>query len=202
MGFFSKLFAQKTNDPMVLQVIERYKSRGLNEEKAQKKAIETVNSCRQECERLGTSKYSNIGKKVFELVKDDPDLARFVEKARIDGATDEDIVYWWSASDIERAIVQRLDEEYKMAALITYLDQGLTQEKAIEKVKKYHPIYGYADNDSDSKRPIPPELKARIDNFIADMGSSILMRDYFKRMIDKSDNFNELVRKLISEKKL
>ena len=87
------------------------------------------------------------------------------------------------------------DENSRIAMFMHHLDQGISQEEAGVKVKKFRPMYGDPSDTSKSSgddRPLPFELKDRIDRYIEmcrEQGA-----DSFKADLEASSSFNALVR--------
>ncbi|MBV1756848.1 MAG: hypothetical protein KMY55_03300 [Dethiosulfatibacter sp.] len=178
-----------------LRDIENYfKSSGFNANESKTLASDLLIRCKNKCEEEQSEKYSGIGTKVFELAVNDEYLAYCVRLARDNGVKDKEIETWWSLSDLERSIIQEVNTQTTLVALTQYLEDGLSSQQAAKKVKKYYAMYGYAENNGDKKRPIPPELKSKVDEYIRTMTSSELMISSFKLRLEKYSNFNELVR--------
>ena len=100
--------------------------------------------------------------------------------------------------DLERRLMLKDDENSRIAMFMHHLDQGLSQEEAAVKVKKFHPMYGDPSDTSKSSgddRPLPHELKDRINRYTemrAKQGA-----DSFKADLEASSSFNALVRREI-----
>lgn len=184
-----------TKEENIIRDIEQFFiSVGFTTSDARESANNTLMMCKNKCKEEQTEMYSGIGRKVFALAENDNYLANCIKLARINGAKDTEIEAWWGLSDLERAVVQQLDEQTKLSAFIQYLDDGLSKEEASDKVKKYYAIYGYEEDNGNKKRAIPPELKSRVESFIRMMTSSETMSYSFNFKLEKYGNFNALVR--------
>ena len=119
-----------------------------------------------------------------------------------DGVSDEDIRLWWNMYDVERKMSQLQDDNAKFEMFLNTISQGGDKNKASEKIKKYHPIYGDPNDTSNSNgddRPIPLELKNRVNEYIQ---KRILEPEKYKKDIEKSSSFNALIRREIKDKNL
>jgi len=98
-------------------------------------------------------------------------IADFVKERLPDteGVRKEDIREFWNLNDIERRILIEFDEHIRMAAMLELLSDGKTTDEATEKIFKSYPIYG-DPNDTSKRtgddRPLPPELKNRVNKYI------------------------------------
>lgn len=202
MGIFSNFFSSEKmsseESRAINDITKVYSMRGFDKVKARENAKNTYAACKEKCELGGLLKYSGIGNKVFEMGKDDNNLERCIRIAKLDNLSDEAIISWWEASCIDREVVERLDEENRLAAYVSYLDKGLSSEEAANKVKKYYPIYGYSDEIDNLNRPLPPEIRSYLNQYLDTLQSSGQMFiDYIKTEIEKEETYNAFVRQLI-----
>ncbi len=125
-------------------------------------------------------------------------------KKKAEGVTDEDIRWWWNLNDIERRIMLKQDDIANGALFISELQKSnesskeKAAQKAAEKVRKYHPIYGDSDDitpATGADRPLPYELKDRINIYIEKRARE--NPEKFKNEIEQSSTFNALIRKEI-----
>lgn len=140
----------------------------------------------------------NAGDLILEKEKNDENTHRVLEKKRREGVRDEDIKWWWNLNGVERMIMLKVDEFHRMALHIKCREEdGLSIEQTAEQVKKYHPIYGNPEDTTHTQgddRPIPEELKDRINIYIEKQGVG---NPGFKKQIDSSSTLNALIRKEI-----
>lgn len=97
--------------------------------------------------------------------------------------------------DIERCVMVEIDNLHKMAMYTHSLENGMNFEEAAAKVRKHHPMYGDTEdtsNTSGEDRPLPYELKDRVNVYIEKKASND--PEGLKRQIDQSSSFNALVR--------
>jgi len=141
---------------------------------------------------LGRDKPKNFAiKKVAEIIR-----KTLLEKNK-DGVTDQDITWWWNLNDVERAMMYAVDEMHRIALFIQSIEEGLAEDQAAAKVRKFHPMYGDPSDTEHTKgddRPLPFELKDRINRYVEKMQTDA---NSFKAKIEASSTFNALVRKEI-----
>jgi hypothetical protein len=95
----------------------------------------------------------------------------------------------------------KIDEFYKMSLFIAEVDSGKTSEEAGETVKKYHPFYGDLNDETNGKgddRPLPLELKDRINLFIEKQSTN---PGYKEKFLTYS-SFNSFIRDNIRKGKI
>jgi len=120
-----------------------------------------------------------------------------LEKKRKEGVRDEDIRQWFNLDDVERRMILRIDELHRLTLYIHEIKSGKAEEEALKTVSKFHPIYGDLSDErhgTGDDRPLPLELKDRINVFIEKQGAG---NPGFKKEIDSSSTFNALVRREI-----
>jgi len=131
------------------------------------------------------------------------------KKKKDDGVRDDDIRWWWNLNDVERRIMLKQDEMNRLALFIHELKEGKAdtkeelEEKAMDKVRKFHPMYGDSNDTTHTKgddRPLPWELKDRINIYIEKRYQGD--KEAHKKDIEESTTFNALVRKEIRENNL
>ncbi|MFA5015201.1 MAG: hypothetical protein WC549_06650 [Actinomycetota bacterium] len=121
-----------------------------------------------------------------------------VEDLRKDDVRDEDIKWWWNMHDLERRIIEKIDDNIRLTTFIDNCKKGMRKAEAAESVRKLYPIYGdpkdtsYASGDN---RPLPDELRIRVNAYI-EKRSKVNPEEY-KKEIEKSTTFNALVRQEI-----
>lgn len=117
----------------------------------------------------------------FNCVDDNPFLAERLQWARSEGATDEDIVWWWNLPPIERILMKGKYNAYKRALLAELINKGFEPERVMEEVKIFYAtcdeevppkpleLSAMKTNDREyllsENRPLPVELYNRIFRF-------------------------------------
>jgi hypothetical protein len=185
---------------------------------AKKMAKEMIRQCIEESKKQGTYDWpSGLGQLVLEGGRSRHQAAdRWAEAVRRrlhikreDGVTDDDIRGFWNLHDIERRMIEKVDENARMALFLhsVHNSEQPTKELAFaeaeEKVRKYHPKYGYSGDSSclsqpgatRDDRPLPCELIDRVNRYIERRTADD--QEAYKRDIEASSTFNALVRREI-----
>lgn len=199
MGFFSKY------NEIEKELLETYSKifaeMGLPD--SHKMAGDILDQAIENSKKEGHYNLKNVGDTLLEKEKSSGNVNQNFENKRKEGVRDEDIRWWFNLNDIERRMMLKIDEIAKTTLYLSLLEKSeeSSKEKAIEKalaeVAKYHPVYGDLNderNGSGDNRPLPLELKDRINIFIEKQG---IGNPEFKKQIDSFSTFNALVRKEI-----
>jgi len=195
MGFFSKKSSAESE--LEEMYVNMYVSvKGLSPSEARKITRTLIQQAKEEAQREGTADLpQNFGDVLLSRESTDEQTRAKLSAKRKEGVTDEDIRWAWNMLDLERRLMQKEDENSRIAAFMHHLDQGLSQEEAAIRVKKFNAMYGDPNDTSKSSgddRPLPFELKDRINRYIemrAEQGA-----DSFKADLEASSSFNALVR--------
>ena len=132
---------------------------------------EAIAKCKQESEAEGSAHLSqDFGDHIIAAARMGEPLAeRIVERARREGATDEDIKEWWNLPDLCRRMVIWSENTFRLSVFLhAKNDDGLSAEDAAARVRKMFPIYGDPEDTSilsGDNRQIPHELRGRIDSY-------------------------------------
>lgn len=89
----------------------------------------------------------------------------------------------------------KVNEFHRMSLSMHEIESGKTEDEADKTVRKYHPIFGDLNDEtygSGDNRPLPLELKDRINIYIEKQG---IGNTEFKKQIDSFSTFNALIRK-------
>lgn len=128
--------------------------------------------------------------KVEEFVNN---IRQKIPLMRKEGITDEDIRFYWNLFDLERWAAIEMDTSMQQSCYDKHIERGLSSNKAKSHVKKILPIYGDINDLNDKDRPLPYELKNRVNSYMVERGSTDTYK--YKQDMDKSSSFNALVRK-------
>lgn len=197
MGFFSK-YNQKEKALLDLYSQE-FEKAGILE--PSKTAENLLDEAIKEAKKIGLP--PNAGDKILEKEKDDEKTHQVLEKKRREGVRDDDIRKWWNLDDVERMMMLKVDELYRMALHIKCREDGLSVEEAAEQVRKRNPIFGNPEDTTHTQgddRPLPEELKDRINIYVKNRSKDD--PEKFKKEIKQSTTFNALIRKEISAGKI
>lgn len=103
---------------------------------------------------------------------------KHLEWVRAEGATDEDILWWWNLSPVEQKGIMDTDHAFRISTVIEGTKQGMKPMEALEKTLKYFVIYSSEPNDvgnmtegdkrlmGGNNSVLPYELHGRIDKFL------------------------------------
>jgi hypothetical protein len=133
-----------------------------------------------------------------EKLLTDPKFKKKHEVLKKDGVRNEDIRWWFGMHLLEREMMMKMDEFYRITLFFAEIADGKTIDEATKKVEKYHPIFDYPENTENQKRenkPLPEQLKDRINIYIGKRTTSESKQ--YKKDIEDSPSFNALIRKEI-----
>jgi len=140
----------------------------------------------------------NFGNYIVENYEEYPEIKVLIEKARKEGATDEDIRGWWNLHDLERHMVQQFDNHCRMVGWINSLKKGISEDEAANEMRKFSPIFGDPEDTSHTNgddRPLPYELKDRVNIYIKNRVKQDPNK--YKNVIENSSTLNALIKKEI-----
>ncbi len=193
MGFFSKYNEIETG------LLETYSKlfADINLPDSRKMAGDILDQCIENSKKEGYYNLKNIGDVLLEKERTSGQVNPNFESKRKEGVKDEDIRWWFNLNDVERRMMLKIDEFHRMSLFIHEVESGKTEEEADKIVRKYHPIFGDLKDEthgSGDNRPLPLELKDRINNYIEKQGVG---NTEFKKQMDSFLTFNALIRKEI-----
>jgi hypothetical protein len=180
---------------------------GISSADAKKIAEDTLDRAIEASKKEGTYYLpENFGDIILgDAGSDNPTIKKIAESIRHklpmikkEGVREEDVRWWWNLNDIERHMMLKEDENAREALFIDRLKKDDLPDKAAEKVRKFHLMYGDPDDTSlttDDDRPLPYELKDRINNYIQKRIDD--NSEKYKNDIEQSSTFNALIRKEI-----
>lgn len=198
MGIFSKLFGSSSDIEQQLekQYLPMLQMMGMAPSQAKSTFNGLLKKVKEEARSEGTlSLPLNLGDILLEkdaAGKKSPML----EKKRREGVRDEDIRWWMNRHELDRKMMTKIDDMFKLALFIKLKEKdGLSDVEAGKEVKKYFPIFGDPDDTSTSirdDRPLPFELKDRVNIYIEKR--SRLDPKQYKEDMKKSSSYNALIR--------
>lgn len=208
MGFFNFLKYNK-KEKVLLNDCSQIMSNmfGLSSADAKKIAEDTLDRAIEASKKEGTYYLpENLGDIILgDAGSDNPTIKKIAESIRQklprikkEGVREEDVRWWWNLNDIERHMMLKEDENAREVLFIDRLQKDDLPDKAAEKVRKFHLMYGDPDDTSlttGDDRPLPYELKDRINNYIQKRMDE--NSEKYKNDIEQSSTFNALIRKEI-----
>ena len=152
---------------------------GMSHQEAKHTANTVLDHCIEESRKEGTYDFpQDLGDIIIGIEKaDNPKIKAFSDLIRQsigdlkkEGVRNEDIQWWWNLNDIERRIMIAYDKTTQIMIYRAFIDDGLSELDASEKVLESNVRYGYPDSTSyfeGDNRPLPYELKERINLFVS-----------------------------------
>ncbi|OIP13805.1 MAG: hypothetical protein AUJ99_00875 [Caldisericum sp. CG2_30_36_11] len=206
MPIFSKWFKRSQSDiekelgEMYSQMLSQLPT-GMTLEYARREVKKAIELCKEQAIKEGTIDLpNNYGDLLIRAAESgDPNAKKIVDKARKEGATDEDIREFWNLNDLQRRMVIWSENLHRVAMASYLLRPGLSKDeekKAAAKIRKTFPMYGDPDNTkvtSGDDRPLPHELRGKVDRWrikiINEEGE-----EKIKERLDRYSTFNAMVR--------
>ena len=174
---------------------------GMSKSQAKSTFRQLLKQAKKDSEIEGTSNLPlNYGDIRLEKESTNEAIKSILTKVRNEGATNEDIRWWWNMHDLERRMMVAVDEISRMALFTKCLEEGMKESEAAAKVRKHHPIFGDPDDNTHTTgndRPLPIELKDRINIYVERRSETDPQQ--FKRAIEESSSVNALIRKEIEK---
>ena len=155
-----------------------------------------LKSAKKESRLQGTSNLpKNYGSFLLKERLSNVETRTIVEDLRKDGVRDEDMRWWWNMDDLERRIIEKIDDDIIIVNFINNCKEGMSEEEAAKNVRKFYPMYGDLKETSKpigNDRSLPEELRNRINAYIEKRAKTD--PEEYKKEIEKSTTFNALVR--------
>jgi len=174
----------------------------ISSSEAQNIVRDLLKLAKEECQQEDTLKNlpQNFGNILLERESTVEEIKSMLAKRRKEGVRDEDIRWWWNMHPLERKMMLKVDDVIKLSEFTRIQkEEGLNEEEAAKKVRKFHVIYGEPDDTTHTvgdDRPLPEELKDRIDIYIEKQTTN---QEKFKKEIEESSTLNALLRKEIKK---
>ena len=126
-----------------------------------------------------------------------------IKDLRKDGVRDEDIKWCWNMDDLERRIIEKIDDNIRVVSFLNNRKDGMSEEEAAKNVRKYYPMYGDPKDKSQATgddRPLPYELQRRVNIYIEKRSRT--EPEEYREEIEKTTSFNALIRREIIKGKI
>ena len=139
----------------------------------------------------------NYGDTMLRKYSIDEKIKNRIDELKKEGVKDEDIRNWWNMHYLEREMILLVDKHFRLVGLINSLKKFGDKDIASQDVRKYFPIYGNYKNTSTTTgddKPLPSELKDRVNKYMERKQNQDPYRTKFKRMIKSFTSFNALIR--------
>lgn len=188
--------AEEEYGPLEKQAVEIYRRLfpwEESEESAKAMAREIIAKCKAEAKADGWDKVPDrFGDWLLEHAESGNNLlTKIIENARKDGARDEDIRNYWNMKEWERRLITFCDNYFRSAAYLKMKDEGLPEELILKNINKAYPFYGDPDDTSkcsDQDRPLPFEIKDRVNSYLMNCGFSSFVELELKLSSNSSVN--------------
>lgn len=156
-------------------------------------------------QREGTDRLpESFGDLLLEREPTDEKVRNAFAPKRAEGVTDEDIAFWWNMHDLERRMICKIDEMNRILLFEKLVkDSGVSEAEAARMVAGRFPVYGDPEHlvlNTDDDRPLPFELKWRINRYISDRTQND--PDGFLKEAEASTSLNALLRRAIRQSEL
>ena len=149
---------------------------------------------------LGIEKAENLNiEKVAEIFR------KVLPVKRAEGVKDEDIRWWWNLNDVERKMMLKIDEFYKLTLFMEACKNGKSEQEAGKMMWEAHPMYTEGDPNIkpekisfEPKREdyrLPIELKDRVNRYIEKRANED--PEKIKQDLKDFSTFNAFIRKEI-----
>lgn len=176
---------------------------GMSLKQAKAEVKKAIKLCKNEAKKEGDD-LPNCGDLMFQAAElGVPDAKRRIKEARNEGATDKDIREYWNLHYLQRRMVIWSENIFRLANFISLReDHDLIPEEAGVKNRKIFPIYGdpkdirnfYVSQDD---RPLPNELRGRVDRYREKHGAEVILKKVLK-----FSSYNAFIRAEIEKGKL
>ena len=144
------------------------------------------------------------GINVLNQYKTDPTHRRLWEAMKAQGVRDEDVVEWWDLPDIERRLMLRDDDVFRLTAWMERMDAGHTAEQAARIIWQMRPMFGdplgpptFPDDDTSTMLAV--EIKLRFLRWSESLGASGERVERMKRERAQFSTMNGYIRHLIGQ---
>lgn len=203
MGVLSKLFGSLSGVEKELEDIHvaMFQTKlGLPPPEVKKLFRKMLEEAKEESGKEGTSNLpANFGEMLLQKELVDKNTQAILSKKRAEGVKDDDIIWWWGMNDLERRIMAKVDDFFRAAMYIHYRhEDGLGNEEATTKVRKFYPIYGDPQDTthtSGDDRPLPYEIKDRVNRYVERRSQTD--SDKWQKEMEESTTFNAFIRREI-----
>lgn len=170
---------------------------GMNEEQIHMEVKKAIVLCKEMSIKEGTYKLpNNYGDLLVKAAKNgDLKAQKIVVNARKEGAVDEDICEFWNLNDLQRRMVFWSENLFRYSSFLSFSENGLNPDDTMAKIRKMFPMYGNPEDTqhvSGDDRPLPHELRNRVDKYRMKHGSSCI-----KDKVKNFSTYNAFVREEI-----
>ena len=118
---------------------------GVSSAEARVSAKQGILTCREQARKEGTIRWFGLGNTAIDAARNGVEpFKSSIEWARREGATDDDIRWWWNMHDLERRTMVWAEDVVRGALFLHAKEEdGLDSEQAAADVRKNFPMYGH-----------------------------------------------------------
>ena len=213
MGILKRLFgSQSIESELVAFYSQAFAAIGFPNHGAKEASRELVDRAIQKYQNdstRGTVPGQHSGDILLKLETTHDEVSQRFSVRRQDGVTDDDIRFWWDLHPLDRGARIEFDQFCRSSFYISCRKKGMNEDQAGLEVWKAFPMYRYVDDTqearahmglSDEDRPLPFELKDRVNRYLERAG--LRSPEAFKRKANQYTSFNALVRAEIRANRL
>ncbi len=111
----------------------------------------------------------------FSSIDKIPQLEQHIQWAKSEGATNEDIRWWWNLAPVDRIMIKGVDKAFRRMALSRFINEEVAPEDILEKTHQVYAMYSEEQRDlsnmtpadkqyyTGEDRPLPIEMHDRVD---------------------------------------
>jgi len=207
MGWLSKLFS--ATNPVEDELRRRYTPlhaglMRISEAKAREDISDLIAQIKAEARAEGIDQDpANLGDALLAKESSDQTIASILKVKRAQGVRDADIRWWWNMHYLERGMLFKTDELYRITLFLLLQKKSLSEEEAVTEIRRHNPRYGPPESrqgDSADDAPLPFELTDRINCYLERRSQTDSVN--FKRDIESASSLNALIRAEIRQGKL
>lgn len=176
---------------------------GWTQDSARNEVKNAIEACKQAALEEGSHELpANLGNIIISACKQsDYHCKKIVNKAKAEGATDNDIREWWNLPDLNRRMVIWSENMFRYASFLSFVnEEKLSPDEAMVHIKKMYPMYGNPEDEQHSTgddRPLPNEIRGRVDKYRTLKGAA-----YIQKLMAGYSSYNAFIRKQIRDGKV
>src|SRR5262245_24966023 len=137
MGFLTFLSGDDHTTSLESRLLQEYTQGyilffGYSPQKAAEEARKLLAYGKQEVARRGNKERPNFGTWMLQQEGKDERVSSYLCMVRSEGVRNDDILWWWNTTTLERVLMDKADEINRMAAFLSALEKKKTEDEAAE----------------------------------------------------------------------
>ena len=180
-----------------------FEKMGFSMTEAKEMASNMVVKAKEESLNDGTANFpADFGDYLLRVESTDINAKKMLEKKRMEGATNEDVRWWYNMHYLERRMMIEFDDFMRFSFWNNLVNNyGLSKDEAMDELRKTHAMFGDPEDTTHTAgedRPLPFELKERVNIFLEKTAISPPSDvEKYRKEFRESSSFNAFVRKQI-----